>query len=452
MSGFEDGNRVLLSQSCQSQGIYPGVTESDYGCTIETDTQFIWIGHVTKFENIIAVALQGKLNNITDLYYNGTKIKDDDFFQDIAITYDVELYTCYDNFECGLPPKDSVSSIRQHNSWKLVLKELDRKFVFGDVFDIAEESALVQLIPTTFQNQPALPDNGILNSYFVYITYHKQAFEYSSFIASSNYYYKFSNVNRRSSVAIRSLLPIFIFLTLLIIFGYVKALYRKYESLTQALPEQIWILCFLIALVLFQNPVYCVAIWQEQPSPGVVYAVYLFDALAQSSFFSIWLFFADGLNRHFSFYKFYVPKVLLGLLIFGVDVVIITLSFPSITSTLSRSPVEAVAMWNYDTKISFIVFSVVFFALIWLWILWWCTSLYMTAKELSKYPYTLTRYIQLWFRFFTIQATLLTLYYVCQYGISMNYIADNAPAMEYATAEDVSDSINVSNSSCPPSF
>jgi hypothetical protein len=449
MSGFEDGNRYLSSASCSSQNIYPGITEGNYGCTIDSTDSYIWIGHVANFENVIAVALQGKLSNITDPIYNGTKIKDDDFFQDIRISYDIELYTCYKNTECGLPPKSSLdlsfsSSLPSFSSWKLVLSELQRKFHFGDIYQLDEPTATIQLIPTTFQNQPALPDNGIVISYFVYITYHKTADQYASFVKSSNYLYRFSNVNRNTSLLIRSLLPILIFLTLMIIFGYVTALYRKYDSLREALPEQRWILYFLIALIFFQNPIYCIALWQAQPSSGVVYAVYIFDALSQAAFFSIWLFFADGLNRYFSYYKFYLPKIGLGLLIFGTNVVVITLSFPSITSTLSRSPVEAVAMWNYDTKISFIVFSVVFFGLLWLWIIWWSISLYSTAKELSKYPYMLTRSIQLWFRFFSIQATLLTLYYVCQYGISMNYIADNAPSAEYATAEDVSDSINVS--------
>jgi hypothetical protein len=452
MAGFNDGNRFLSSSTCTSQNIIPGYTETNYGCTVETDDAYIWIGHVTHFENVIAVALQGKLNNITELVYNGTKIKDDDFFQDITISYDIELYTCYHTSDCGLPPKESLevftspspSSDSSTSSWKLVLNEIQRKFVFGDVFKVDDTSAVIQLIPTTFQNQPALPDNGIVMSYFVYITYHKTAQEYTSFIQSSNYFYKFSNVNRKSSLLIRSLLPILIFFTLLIIFGYVTALYRKYTSLRDALPEQRWILYFLIALILFQNPIYCVAVWQAQPSTGVVYAVYIVDALSQATFFSLWLFFADGLNRYFSYYKFYLPKICLGLLIFGTNVVVITLSFPSITSTLSRSPVEAVSMWNYDTKISFIVFSVFFFGLLWFWIIWWCLSLYLTARELSKYPYMLTRSIQLWFRFFSIQATLLTLYYVCQYGISMNYIADNAPSLDDATAEDVSDSINVS--------
>lgn len=451
MTGFEDGNRLLSSQSCLLQNIYPGYTEGNYGCTIETDTDFTWIGHVNDFQNVIAVALQGKLNNITDiLYYNGTKIKDDDFFHDIVISYDVELYTCYKNSLCGIPPKElllnytSTDSEVRRNSWKLVLKDENRKFNFGDVYQLDQESAVVQLIPTTFQNQPALPDNGIVLSYLIYLTYHKEAEEFESFVTSSNYFYKFSNVNRNSSMIIRSLLPIFIFFTLLIIIGYVKALYRKYDSLRDALPEQRWILYFLIAIVIFQNPVYCVAIWQKEPSTGVVYAVYIFDALSQASFFSIWLFFADGINRHDAYYNFYLPKICLGLLIFGVNVVITTLSLPSITSTLSRSPVEAVAMWNYRTKVSFVVFSILFFALFWLWIIWWCVSLYRTAKVLSKYPYMLTRYIQLWFRFFTIQATLLTLYYLCQYAISMKYIAANAPTAEDATAEDVSDSINVS--------
>ena len=459
MTGFGDGNRYLSSSSCISQNISIGLTEDDYGCTIETNTSYLWVGHVTQFTNVIAVALQGKIKNISSyssLIINGTEITDD-FLYGTNIKYDVELYTCYQNRGCGLPStpipittsssSSSLSTSQSDSIWKLVLKEEKKKFNLGEVYNQIEPNsnvAIIQLISNIFQNQPALPDNGIVQSYLVYLTYQKEDLvDYIPFIDSTNYFYKFSNVQRNSNLIIKSLLPIFIFSTLLIICFYLKMLYRKYKSIRDTLPEQRWILYFMIAIVLFQNPIYCVAVWQKQPSAGVVYAVYVCDALSQAAFFSIWLTFADGLNRQFSYYTFYFPKVLFGIIFFSVNLVIITLMLPSVTSTITRSPVEAVVMWNYGTKITFVVFSIAFFALLWIWALWWFISLYRTAKELIKLPYTTTRYLQLWFRFFTIQATLLTLYYVCQYGIAMNYISDNAPTTNSATAEDVSDNINV---------
>ena len=71
MTGFQDGNKFLSSDFCSSQQIQIGVTETDFGCTIITSNEeVLWVGHVSHFSNVIAVALQGKLNNITDIYSN----------------------------------------------------------------------------------------------------------------------------------------------------------------------------------------------------------------------------------------------------------------------------------------------------------------------------------------------------------------------------------------------
>jgi hypothetical protein len=46
----------------------------------------------------------------------------------------------------------------------------------------------------------------------------------------------------------------------------------------------------------------------------------------------------------------------------------------------------------------------------------------MTGQKLKKLPYMSTRYIQLSYRFFSLQATLVTLYYLFQYVVVIVFI------------------------------
>jgi hypothetical protein len=428
MTGFRQGNLFLKSDTCQSQLIIVGVNESNYGCSL---TENVWVGHVDNFQNVISVALELKLSNISDIMVNGTVINDDDSLEDYHFRYDLYLYTCYDNYGCGSVNTDG-------NEWKSVITIKNEKVVIADIYEVGESTATVTLLPNTFQNQPALPDNGLAVSYLVYVVYHN-----ATIIADFNMDYKFANINRETYLGSKILLQCCVFITLVVIVLYVRALYTRFDSLRHTLPEQRWILYFLIALVLFQNPVYCVVTWSKRPSVGAVYAVYLVDGAAQAAFFTLWLFFSDGLQRQFSYFTFYVPKVSMGLLMFGTSTVVTTLMLPSVTPYLKQSPVEAVEMWSSQTRVAFISFSVSFLLLLWIWTAWWFISIFRTAKALSKLPYMTSRYLQLWFRFFTLQATLVTLYYVFQYFVIIHYIFYYIPDLTEVSSEVLADGINV---------
>jgi hypothetical protein len=54
--------------------------------------------------------------------------------------------------------------------------------------------------------------------------------------------------------------------------------------------------------------------------------------------------------------------------------------------------------------------------------IWWFVNLFMTGQKLKKLPYMSTRYIQLSYRFFSLQATLVTLYYLFQYVVVIVFI------------------------------
>ena len=82
-----------------------------------------------------------------------------------------------------------------------------------------------------------------------------------------------------------------------------------------------------------------------------------------------------------------------------------------------------------------------FLLLLWIWAFWWLYYLFSTGRTLSKLPYMSTRYLQLWFRFYSLQATLVTLYYLFQYFVTVYFIVHYVDTI---TVESFADGINVS--------
>jgi hypothetical protein len=434
--GFQSGIRRLPSESCISQNITIGFTEGDYGCTDVSSYQnetrkYVWTGHVSDFTNVISVALQAKVSNATSSI--DTAI-DDQLINDLVIKYDIELYCCYQTRDCGLLGAST-------SKWKRVLKEENRKIYLSDFYESGDDTLKVNVLPTTFQNQEALPDNGMVESYMIYVTYFDM-FPDGEF--SHNLEYTFASITRKSMLTARIMIQFCVVFTLVVIGLYVAALRKRYASLALALPEQRWILWFMVMVVCFQNPIYCVISWQSDPAVEAVFATYVLDAFAQAGFFTLWLLFADSLRKHtHTSLFFYLPKLLIGLLMFVVNLTVTVMQFPTLSAATNRSPVEATAMWSDDTKLALILFSIGFLSLLWLWTLWWFYNLWYTANKLKKLPYMNTRYLQLWFRFFLIQATLVTLYYVFQYFTAISYILDYQAGTKHTTAQHLTDYINV---------
>jgi hypothetical protein len=236
-------------------------------------------------------------------------------------------------------------------------------------------------------------------------------------------------------------------LTIALLFAYVHALYKYSKG--PWLPEQKWIIWYLVLIIFYQNPVFCVVVWLQNASTGSIFASYLSDAFAQSALFAIWLLFSDGLKRKVASSRlvFYGPKILFGTVIMVLQYVVLTLQFCSLDpQNNTRTPLEAVQEWENNVKVTFCIFACSFLIALVCWALWWFYSLYWTGKILEKLPYMSTRYLQLSYQFFVTQATLVTLYYVFQYLIVIYFVfrsdsvtPDNAKSM----LETVTDNINI---------
>lgn len=416
--GFSNNaNFVLGSMPCQNQLVTPLPASSTSGCLTHDNTT--WSGTVLKVSNVISVQLSIRRDNITAPLIDAISTKNSTVFM---INYELNLWACYYSDGCGENFPSGISRLAS-KEWKQVLTLPSQEMYIDTSTALTDGYVTAPLMNITFQNQESVPTNGIVKSYFVSVQYldlPPPGIVFVSPLVTPDLYYDFQIVNRPSPFVSTIATITLLVLTILLTSAYTTIVYR-YQ--TQWLPEQVWLVVYFVALIMFQNPIYSAITLntEESAAPGAAYASYFLDGLAQSAFLVIWLCFADSVNnRHGAKLCFYVWKLLFGLTFFVVSIVILTYQFPDLSSesflTSERSPVQAVANWPEDVKITFCVFSLLFLVLFWVWAVWWFITLYRARTRLSKLPYMNTRYLQLSYRFFALQATLVTLYYVTQYG------------------------------------
>jgi hypothetical protein len=305
--------------------------------------------------------MKAKLSNTSSIFYNGSYIDDDEILDGLIFQYDLDLYCCYTDTDCGAvdPPRGrrgrTETETEESNGWKKVVS-LTQKNIHIDRYLTIEDddSTAVTLLSNTFQNQESLPTKGRVRSYLIFVHYDDL---YTSYRAWSSLSYTFHDISRPNTPLVDSFLPVLMTLTCVLFIGYLYCLYTASaragdgtgrpeggggeRGLLLLLPEQRWLIYYLLAVILLQNPIYCIVSRVDNPSPAAVYSCYLLDAMAEASLITIWLLFADGLSRQMgNIWTFYLPKVLVGVCMFGVNVVVLTLQFPSINPNDHRSPVE----------------------------------------------------------------------------------------------------------------
>lgn len=409
--GASKGNRDFSSRYC-SDDIIVGKTEGDYGCISSTSvinaSTINYVAHASDFHNVISISFSVTHSNISDSVT-------DDFILSKELSYDLRVYGCYENDNCGTV---------DDNIWKLIISIEDEVIDITEHYKPGDDDVKYYLLTNTFQNQEALPNQGKVKSYFFSLTYYSDtSMEYFNPTTTT---YSFDTIERPYTEIADIMLPIFIIVTLFSFYYYVRIVRNHSHSIAKALPEQKWLIAYFIATLLNQNPIYCVIIWLDNPSPNAVYACYIMEAMASASIFTIWLFFADAFRRKKrTRLLFYTPKVMIGLSIFITNMIVLTLQFPSISgSDDTRSPILAVQNWSSYTKKVFIAFSLMYLFAILYWAITWFLSLYHTSKTLESLPYMSTRYLQLSFRFVVLVSSLLIVYYFCQIIVISYFIVE----------------------------
>ena len=391
---------------------YKGFTSSDVVLPGINSSPNSWNGTVKSLANVISVSLTVRQSNFTALdLVNQTAS---------STSYDATIWACYMAQGCG-QNFDESGGFDGTNIWHQVLSS-KKNIIYVPP---KEESVTTtwELIPTTFQNQESIPARGKVRSYFFQIEYTQISSElFASTTADSNEvptaFYTVNVLTRPgSSVTSGTFSVILLLVVCCTLVGFIYVMVKQKKKW---LTEQKWVCYYLAALIIFINPIYCAIIWQQEVSPTLVFAFYFFDAMGQAAFFVVWLLFADSINRKaMSHLRFYLPKILIGFSIFVTSIVVLVYQFPSVSPANStnskRNPSQAVIDWSPELQYSFTAVSITVLLLMSIWVFYWLITLFLTGRQLNTLPYMNTRYLQLSYRFFLLQAYLLAAYFVFQY-------------------------------------
>ena len=438
---FNSNTYVMDGYRCTS--MHNISSSHHYGCSGGINGTS-WNSTVTSLTNVISINLNVQQNNLSTIIPNVATFK-----EEVSITFDIHLWACFDKHGCGNSYQHGDGYTTNAHVWQKVVSltnqlakidfSTDLKYSLMDGYYISYE-----LLENTFQNQESIPTNGLVKAYHMTVDYVDNP--YNLFLtntpqAEEDVTYTFEVIARSQQPIVDVLTIIMIFCTLALLIKYVTVMRRQ----SYILPEQRWLIVYLILVILFQNPIYVVIDWYKSApaAPGIAYASYVLNYLGQSGLFVLWLFFADSINRKSKHVlMFYLPKIFVGLAIFVCGIVILTIQFPGLDpSGARRDSVEAVVNWSPNLRTKFIVFTFLYLLLTMLWAIGWGIRLFLTGRALKRIPYMSTRYIQLSYRFFSIQATLVTFYYVFQYAAVLYFISRGTSAEVYDSVS-ITDEIN----------
>lgn len=418
--GVTSNNHQLTSLGCFNYG--PKVFTGGETWSCSSGNQ--WNSSITHLSNVLSFKLSVKQTNLTHFFPANVN-------HTFTIKYNVKVWACYENDGCGNNFQNNDQYTDNPSIWQKVLflsSETINIDLNSDVSQANEGTLNSQLISNTFQNQESIPTNGLVRSYFLYVDYVDDPYGlYSGLNSDALQYitYSFDIVTRPSQPISDSFTVVLMFFTLVLFVFYVYIIYKQ----SKVLSEQKWLIAYFILLIMFQNPVYIVIVWfNPPPHPGAAYASYFFNDFSQSGLFILWILFADSLHRKTRRkILFYGPKVFMGFMIFLMSIIILTFQFPSVSPGKPRDALVAVANWSTTLQVEFITFTFAYMIFIWIWMIVWFIRLFLTHRKLKRLPYMTTRYIQLSYRFFLLQATLVTIYYIFQYAFVLYWIGSSNP-------------------------
>lgn len=403
-----------------------------WGCWSDVKT---WHGSVDNLSNVLLVTLAVRRDNFTiaDAMNNTA---------DTYIFYNVNLFACYQPNGCGtrfVAKKKADSSM----VWQKVLSiggYGQSLLTTSDSQLSLDKEPLKGTLLSIFQNQESLPTNGLVKSYYVRVSflYEQTALISSNAETQQPTVFVMSIANRPPSLGYNVATILLFIATVFILAAYILMMWKK--AWPEWLQEQKWLVAYLVCLLFYQNPIYIIVNFNA--TAGGTFAAYFFSDLAQACLLVIWLLFADSVHaQETSLRGFYGPKIAAGLAIFLTNLIILSFQFPSFSPESGRNPVEAVYNWRSDDKLLFIGASMCFLLLFWLWALFWFATIYLSQQKLESLSYMSTRYLQLSFRFFFMQATLVTIYYILQYAATIYFIGVRQPFKQNVTT--LTDNINV---------
>ena len=134
----------------------------------------------------------------------------------------------------------------------------------------------------------------------------------------------------------------------------------------------------------------------------------------------VWLFYsAPLLCRQLSPWYFYTPRIVYVLIIFTLSVIVIIYQYGFLISMSDAKVYSNVGNWSaLDESISyntFYIIQMIQHVLGWLYYIIWICQMFYTRYQLSKLSYMQNRYLHLSFRYFTLQGSLLIIFYIIRF-------------------------------------
>ncbi len=425
----QNESKSILLESCAAMKTQPKNlslinTLETWGC-LDT-THFAWSAVYTDVYDVISVSL-----NMADSNFTLPEHKQNDLKSSIFIEYNVQLWACFQPLGCAKNfDSDDTNDLGQN--WLFVLGMNNQRnpllLSSGTLNGYDVKTSDFQFF-SIFQNQEAIPTDSRIRSYYVKVTfldpYTKEALLYDTQGQPSTRFnllwdHRESGPYNDISTFIQMLLFIG---TVVFSISFVVIVNRYHTARNKRwLVEQKWFLVYAVSVMLCQNPVYLVQNVTKSDASSALVA-YICFFLAQSLLIIVWLFFADSINQYSKHWTwFYLPKIGYGLLMFLASAIMLGMQFPSFTIGNVRSQVLASFNWSDSDKSALIGASMLFLGLYLLWVVIWIVRLILTYRQLNTLSYMSTRYQQLLFRFFVLQASLVAIFFVAQYTIAVYYI------------------------------
>jgi len=336
---------------------------------------------------------------------------------------DIELFVCFepDNWRNSslqtLSYDVNVKGWTYQNTGKSAPQSVLSQYLTQNVEFHSDDLYCASLF-RTFQNQEVLQNNGDIEGYQIQILY-KNGFGFMRMLMPSFYeFHYYSALNPLSNQIMRCILCI---VTVVVAFVWFRTLVKDENNPQKWLRERKWLSFFLLGLLCYQNPVYCVAQWyviNHQVHPWIAYMSSLVSIFGQVTIFTVFLLLSDGIVRATT-WSFYFPKLAFGLTMIVVHIVLETLKFPSLYST--SSPLLSVTNWNQTQVCSFVTFATALLLLKTYWICMFILSIFATGYRLKNIEYIKARYKHLSYRLLVFQAVPLCLIFILEYVLDLQH-------------------------------
>ena len=261
-------------------------------------------------------------------------------------------------------------------------------------------------------------------SYFVELSFAspQNFFIPSDAYTSTSITYNFKSFIRPAfTIVYSSLIIICIVVTLTSLAIFLVKLFKSGNNLhsTEWLPEQKWTVAYLLVNILNINPIGTIALLQKKTyaNPQMLpFSNMVLSYIGVWAISCIWLFYsAPLLCRQQSPWLFYTPRILYCLITCVLGIIAAIYGYSDVI--LNQSDSNDDYNWPEMNTNAYFTIITIYQSLKWFYFAIWITQMAYTRYQLSKLSYMKNRYLHLSFRYFTLQGSLLLIFYIIRFFV-----------------------------------